>query len=309
MAWKRSDWNGIIQRINAIIDTCGSDVDPLGEAPENHIWSADDITAVRDRLTEICTIAPECSTELVKWKQEIIDELNAAIDECDCTTCPIENYDSVTARDYALVTFATNSELQANKNAALNHKSESLAASTIASNELATLVSLMESEASVEAVNAQVEVVNAATATAWGYISAANTERYSYEPAYQWIDLDRIKCQPPRLVAYQYEGETLHEWRYCFTEVRIHVLNHSCYGSPYTTYGYDLSLYFQSSPDGRLFCCNTDGVFTYSNKFACAADFVGDGDCSDRSECIAIMEAAGLQQRITVMYQTVEATY
>jgi hypothetical protein len=309
MAWKRSDWNSIIQRANSIIETCGSDAEPLDEAPENHIWSADDIMAVRDKLTEICTIAPEFSTELVKWKQEIIDELNTAINECDCTTCPIENYNSVTARDYALVTFSTSSELDANKNAALNYKTESLAASLIASNELATLVSLMESGASVEAVNAQVEVVNADAATAWGYISAANTERYSYEPAHQWIDLDRIKCHPPRLVTYQYDGETLHDWRFCYTEVRVHVLNHACYGSPYTAYGYDMSLYFQSSPDGHLFCCNTDGIFTYSNKFACAADFVGDGDCSHRNACIAAIEAAGLQQKVTVMYETVEAMY
>jgi hypothetical protein len=81
--WTRDKWNYIIQQVNDRIEECQSG-DPLPEVPEGHIWSVEDIVAVRDKLTEICRNGPQFSAALVKWKQDIIDELNAAIDECDC---------------------------------------------------------------------------------------------------------------------------------------------------------------------------------------------------------------------------------
>lgn len=81
--WTRDNWNGIIRQVNDRIEQCQAG-DPLPEVREGHIWSVADIAAVRDKLTEICDNAFEFSTELLKWKQDIIDELNDAIGACDC---------------------------------------------------------------------------------------------------------------------------------------------------------------------------------------------------------------------------------
>jgi len=81
--WTRAKWNDIIRQVNDRIEQCQAG-DPLPEVSEGHIWSVDDITAVRDKLAEICDNDFEFSAELLKWKQDIIDELNDAIDACDC---------------------------------------------------------------------------------------------------------------------------------------------------------------------------------------------------------------------------------
>jgi hypothetical protein len=57
----------------------------LSEVTPSHIWRPSDVKAVRAKLQEICTNAPTFSASLVKWTQAIIDELNAAINEC--VTC------------------------------------------------------------------------------------------------------------------------------------------------------------------------------------------------------------------------------
>lgn len=84
--WTRAKWNDIIQRVNALIVPCdyADYLDPLPEVDAGHIWSATDISAVRNRLQWMCRNAPEDWCERVKWKQEIIDELNETIDNCDC---------------------------------------------------------------------------------------------------------------------------------------------------------------------------------------------------------------------------------
>lgn len=81
--WKRTDWNDIIDKINALISQCNDDVAPLDYVPENHKWSVQDITEARNKIIEHCSNA-NFTTELVKWKQEIVDELNTAMGDCDC---------------------------------------------------------------------------------------------------------------------------------------------------------------------------------------------------------------------------------
>ena len=85
--WKRDDWNAIVRSINDLIDNGCADAEPLEEVPVNHIWTVGDITTVRDKLTEICSASFGAAT--TKWSQTIIDEINAAIENCDCETkCP-----------------------------------------------------------------------------------------------------------------------------------------------------------------------------------------------------------------------------
>ncbi len=81
MAWKRSDWNGIIQRINELSTNPTSGhtaLDPLEEVPEDHKWSVNDINIVRNRLLEFC---PENTfiADTIKWTQDLIDEIETAI--------------------------------------------------------------------------------------------------------------------------------------------------------------------------------------------------------------------------------------
>jgi len=86
--WTRAKWNDIIQRVNDLIGPCdyADYLDPLPEVEAGHIWSATDISVVRNRLMYMCRNAPESDEwcERVKWKQDIIDELNEVIDNCDC---------------------------------------------------------------------------------------------------------------------------------------------------------------------------------------------------------------------------------
>ena len=82
MAFKRSDWNSIIDQVNALITSCGSAVAQLTEVPTDHIWSVADILVVRDALTQLCNST--FSADTVKWTQAIIDEINNAIANCQC---------------------------------------------------------------------------------------------------------------------------------------------------------------------------------------------------------------------------------
>ncbi len=85
MVWKREDWNEIIRKVNELIDNGCSDTETLEEVDEGHVWTVADIIDVRDKLTEICTASePEFEADLVKWKRDTIDEIETAIDECEC---------------------------------------------------------------------------------------------------------------------------------------------------------------------------------------------------------------------------------
>lgn len=88
--FKRSDWNEIIQRVNDVITAPPADTDcdplpPLDEVDPNHIWSKDDITEVRDALMATCP-SISFNAELRLWSQDVLDEIDAAIDQawCDC---------------------------------------------------------------------------------------------------------------------------------------------------------------------------------------------------------------------------------
>ena len=104
-AWTRDDWNAIIQKVNALIDNgCVNGV-KLPEISGNHKWSVADVVAVRTTLTAMCANSPKFDVPTVKWTQAIIDELNAAIKNCQCQTYPytltlpfsIESVDNVTS--------------------------------------------------------------------------------------------------------------------------------------------------------------------------------------------------------------------
>ncbi len=85
------NWNHLIQDINNILQNPpeGSDCEPIDVLPEvsdPHKWSQRDITNARDALQQTC---PEISfsTDIVKWKAEIIDEIESQMDQawCDCS--------------------------------------------------------------------------------------------------------------------------------------------------------------------------------------------------------------------------------
>lgn len=82
-AWKRSDWNDIVSRVNSLAASppANTDCEPLGALPlvgTDHIWTKSDITAVRSKLTQICN-SNSFQAELRLWAQNVVDELNAAI--------------------------------------------------------------------------------------------------------------------------------------------------------------------------------------------------------------------------------------
>ena len=62
-----------------------------------------DITATRNKLSEICTGLPAFSASLVKWKESIFDELNDAID--NCVTCSPHADDGITFGPIPLVDY------------------------------------------------------------------------------------------------------------------------------------------------------------------------------------------------------------
>lgn len=90
MAWKLSDWTNIIDTINDRIDEINEQLDTseepielLEEITSPHIWSVDDVQAVRDKLKEICHKAPdEWDEPLTIWTQALIDEIQDVIDDC-----------------------------------------------------------------------------------------------------------------------------------------------------------------------------------------------------------------------------------
>jgi hypothetical protein len=81
----RAAWNSIIDQINALIAKCGSTIAPLVEVPEKHIWTVQDVTLVRNTLTQLCTSSnPTFSASTKLWSQAIITEINNAIANCQC---------------------------------------------------------------------------------------------------------------------------------------------------------------------------------------------------------------------------------
>lgn len=113
MAWRREDWNDIIQRINDLIanpDPGCEDIESLEEVAGRHIWTPDDIAAVRDKLVEIC---PEniFEAETVKWKQQIIDEIEAAIENGWCDCCEWEGIYTIIPEGPAVLSSSTDVDI------------------------------------------------------------------------------------------------------------------------------------------------------------------------------------------------------
>ncbi len=86
--WTRDDWNNIIRRVNDLSTNppAGCDAwEPLPEVGPHHKWSTIDILAVRSRLFDMCNDST-FNTLAYKWKQDLIDEINTAIDNgwCGC---------------------------------------------------------------------------------------------------------------------------------------------------------------------------------------------------------------------------------
>jgi hypothetical protein len=97
--WTLDDWNDIIQRVNDLAqnpDPGCDPVDPLEEVEAPHIWKVQDVEDVRDKLMEICD-ENEFEAELEYWKQDIIDEIEEAIDNgwCNCEKCQAEDITDV----------------------------------------------------------------------------------------------------------------------------------------------------------------------------------------------------------------------
>jgi hypothetical protein len=75
-------WNELIRRINELVPDCPG-VEPLDEVEPNHRWSRSDIEQAQTTLTELCA-ENTFSAIPQTWKQSIIDELVAAIDNESC---------------------------------------------------------------------------------------------------------------------------------------------------------------------------------------------------------------------------------
>jgi hypothetical protein len=90
MAYKREDWNGLIDDVNDVITQPPQDTNcvalaALPHVGPNHKWSKTDILAVQSALRQTCG-SIDFQTLPERWKRSIIDEIEAAMGHvwCDC---------------------------------------------------------------------------------------------------------------------------------------------------------------------------------------------------------------------------------
>ncbi len=88
MPYTKDDWNKLIEQINEKLQNPPEDTDcepiaPIELVDDNHRWSVDDITTVRNKLTQMCK-DNTFTAELKYWSQDIVDELDSAADWCEC---------------------------------------------------------------------------------------------------------------------------------------------------------------------------------------------------------------------------------
>ena len=313
--WTRDDWNDLIGRINGLADDGCIIAEELEEVFEDHIWSVQDIIDARDKLTEICANSPTFSTETVKWTQEIIDELNDAIDNCECISCPVgyvDIPDELSA--FTMTTFGTATELWDNEHAELVNEEEGTDASDVATEEWTVLNGLLNENPTQEEVDDQVDALNLAADLAWGYISGTATIRHNYDSLYDWLDPDQINTVVPTLHYFEFGGVQYKQWRMCQTRATIRIEDAGCWGDPPSSYIiYSYEYYFTGSPDGAFFLSGTYGVgygepklFGRNSDKACAADFVGDGDCPSVQRCVDYLNEEGVTHKVIVTYVTTE---
>lgn len=114
------NWNGLVGDVNDILqnppeDTDCEPIDELDEVEDPHRWAVVDVEEMRDKLQETCA-SISFTTELVLWKEEIIDEIVDQLDDawCDCEgdipdEPPYTDQNIIDSRPYAIVAAATGS--------------------------------------------------------------------------------------------------------------------------------------------------------------------------------------------------------
>jgi len=91
-----NDWNNLIGAVNGRIQypppATGCDgLDPLEYVTDPHRWAVSDVQEMRDKLSETCKDI-SFSAELDLWKPEIIDEIEAAMNQAWCDDCCDEDF-------------------------------------------------------------------------------------------------------------------------------------------------------------------------------------------------------------------------
>lgn len=249
------------------------------------------------------------------WPAQSIEEIEAHladVDPCNCDSCEPGTEQFYTERDYDLIVFATASELWDNTHAPLVYETEGNAAAETAYSQWQALDDLLTNGASEAAVNAQVAALNTAAEIGWGYANAAHTERYNWEPLSQWLNPSLLRTSDPVIQFTEFFGTTYRQWVWCRTYVVVRVEFHRCGFGSYITYRDDYR--FESSPGKLPILKNTytfdpQSMFCRNHMFACAANFVGSGDCDDVNDCLALLAAAGKKFNVTVEYHTTRAYY
>jgi hypothetical protein len=94
----RTAWNAIIDQINAKITSCEASVTPIPEVNPDHIWTVDDVALVRTTLSALCT-GSTFTTTLRLWAQDVINEINTVLANCNCSECEQFVGSSVTAAE------------------------------------------------------------------------------------------------------------------------------------------------------------------------------------------------------------------
>ena len=315
--FRLADWNSLVQQANdrrqeAIDAGCEAPEEPLPEATSPHRWRRQDIIDMQDFLKILCddgsfTEVPDY------WPTKSIEEIEthlANVAPCNC--CPVETQQFYTERDHELVVFPTASELWNNTHSSPFFETEGNAAAETAYNQWQALEELLTNGASEAAVSAQVVALNTAAEIAWEYACAAYTQRYHREPLSQWINPSLLKTKTPVVKYSEIFGTTYRRWTWCKSHIVIRVEYHGCGFGITITYRDDYR--FQSSP-GRLpifkntYPYDPQSMFHQNHKFACAANFVGTGDCDDVNDCLALLSSEDKKFNVSIEYHTAQTLY
>jgi len=311
------DWNALIEQANtkrqeAIDDGCEAPDDPLQEVTSPHRWRSQDIIDMQDFLKVLCD--DDSFTEVPDyWPAQSVEEIEAHLaNVAPCNCCQIGTEHSYTERDYDLVVFPTASEFWDNTHSPLFYETEGNAAAETAYSQWQALDDLLTNGASEAAVSAQVAALNTTAEIGWGYASSAHTERYNVEPLNQWLTPSSLRTSDPVIQFVEFFGTTYRQWVWCRSYVVVRVEFHRCGFGSYFTYRDDYR--FESSPGKLPILKNTytydpQSMFCRNHKFACAANFVGSGDCDDVNDCLALLAGAGKKFNVTIEYHTVRAYY
>jgi len=315
--FRLADWNALIQQANArrqeALDSgCEAPEQPLEEVTAPHRWRLQDIVDMQEFLKVVCDDG-SFSEVPGYWPAQTIQEIEthlAEVEPCNCCEPSIEEF--CTERDYELIVFPTASELLDNRRLPLVYETEGNDAAETAYGQWLALDELLMNGASEAAVSAQVAALNTAAEIAWGYASSANTGRYNAEPLSQWLNPSLLKTSNPAVRFNEFFGMTFRQWVWCTSYVVVRIEFHRCSFGSYYTYRDDYR--FESSPSRlpilkNTYTFNPQSMFCRNHKFACAANFVGSGDCDDASECLAYLASQGKKFNVTAEYHTAVTHY